>query len=212
MIKGDYLLHNYLADVNTVPPERVRTRPQLQLVGSVHIEAAAQHSLNEVLWIQHLSDFHYLRTGQRGFPHALSAYADLTQPKEELHRLFTEYSTQFSHVRGIRQILNFHPTRSEYQLVPSEYLSNPQWEYGLSLLASFNFHFELHVFATQLLLAYEVMINLCLLPPSLPPSTHNTQRTKREKKNSNNNVCFYYPYLSSLSLSLFVIYTSCNLV
>jgi predicted TIM-barrel fold metal-dependent hydrolase len=155
-IKGNYLVDDYLRDVAQIPPDRIHFSPRLQLVGSVHVEAAADHPLNEVLWIQHLSDTQHLRTGQRGFPQAIAAHAVLTLPEEELRCLFTEYTTCFSNVRGIRQILNFHPSNPHYQLVPNEYLTNPQWERGLSLLSKFNLHFELHIFATQIPFALQV--------------------------------------------------------
>jgi len=156
-IKRDYLLEDYLNDVAQIPTDHIHSPIRLKLVASVHIEAAAEHSLNEVLWIQHLSDTQRLRTGQAGFPQAIAASIDFTLPEDELRSLLTEYTTRFPNVRGVRQILNFHPTRPEFQLVPNEYLSNSQWRRGLSLLSHFNLHFELHVFATQIPLAIEIV-------------------------------------------------------
>ena len=61
-------------------------------------------------------------------------------------------------MRGIRQLLNYHPDKPQYCEVESDdYLTNQKWLEGLGLLAKYNLSFDLHCLPRQMATAYEVV-------------------------------------------------------
>lgn len=81
---------------------------------------------------------------------------------------------KYKNMRGIRQLLNYHPDKPEYCEADSDdYLTNPKWLEGLGLLTKYNLSFELHCLPRQMATAYEVVrkynnlqfiLNHCGLP------------------------------------------------
>ena len=58
---------------------------------------------------------------------------------------------QSNRMRGIRQILNYHPDNMIYSEAPHDnFLTDPQWLKGLALLEKYNLSFEMHVLPRQM--------------------------------------------------------------
>ena len=61
-------------------------------------------------------------------------------------------------MRGIRQLLNYHPDKPQYSEVDSDnYLTNPKWLEGLGLCGKHNLSFDLGILPRQMATAYEVV-------------------------------------------------------
>jgi predicted TIM-barrel fold metal-dependent hydrolase len=131
-IRRTYLLDDYLAD----------TRSQ-DLVKSVHIQAEIEPSraVDETVWLQGIADRH-------GFPHGIVAWAplhegDAAEPVLEAH-------ARHPNVRGIRQLLNWHPDPTKSQCARADYLTDPRWQAGYALLAKYGMSFDLQVYPIQM--------------------------------------------------------------
>jgi predicted TIM-barrel fold metal-dependent hydrolase len=92
-------------------------------------EIAREHTLDETVWLQQTAD-------QRGFPHAIVAYAPLQDPNVGN---VLEQHAHYQNVRGIRQILN--PDQCER----SDYLTDAQWQAGYAQLARFEMSFDAQI-------------------------------------------------------------------
>lgn len=77
------------------------------------------------------------------------AFANLMDDGEVLNNYLSSIS-KFSHLRGIRQLLNFHDTHEHLRDTPVRYAREPKWIENLSLLEKYGLHFEYHGFPTQL--------------------------------------------------------------
>lgn len=79
---------------------------------------------------------------------AVVAGADLSDVNvEEVYRKHC----QSKRVRGIRQLLNFHPTKPQYsEQVHDNFITDPQWQSGFALLEKYNLSFDLHILAGQM--------------------------------------------------------------
>src|SRR4051794_20275625 len=106
------------------------------LAKSVHVqgEIAREHTLDETTWLQETAD-------QRGFPHAIVAYAPLQDPNVAQ---VLEQHAQFRNVRGIRQILN--PDQCERP----DYLTDAQWQAGYAQLQRFGLSFDAQIDPEQM--------------------------------------------------------------
>ena len=107
----------------------------------MHVEAGANpaDSLKETRWLQSVAD-------ARGYPHALVAHAELNNPKVEA--LLAEHASQ-RNVRGIRQILNWHPD-SKKTYTPRDWLGDADWHKGFALLRKYNLSFDLQIYPGQM--------------------------------------------------------------
>jgi predicted TIM-barrel fold metal-dependent hydrolase len=128
-LRRSYLLKDYLADTQG-----------FNLVGCVHIENGAADPLWEADWIQGLHD-------SNGLPSVQVAKASLSDPAvlpllEQLAALPT--------VRGIRDILNWHPDPRYTHTARPDLLTDAAWLKGFSHLASLGLSFDLQVFPAQL--------------------------------------------------------------
>ena len=121
----------------------------IEVLHTVNVEANPADPVAEVRWLQSLS----LNTPNRGHPHGIVAYADLSKPDAPaaLDRL-AAYPT----VRGIRQILNIHPN-PHYNYVSTDYLSDPQWRANLARLTQYGWSFDLQIYPVQAAGAAEVI-------------------------------------------------------
>jgi predicted TIM-barrel fold metal-dependent hydrolase len=128
-LRRSYLLKDYLADTQG-----------FNLVGCVHIENGAADPLWEADWIQGLHD-------SKGLPSVQVAKASLSDPAvlpllEQLAALPT--------VRGVRDILNWHPDPRYTHTARPDLLTDAAWLKGFSHLASLGLSFDLQVFPAQL--------------------------------------------------------------
>jgi predicted TIM-barrel fold metal-dependent hydrolase len=133
-IAHDYLLEDYLRDV-TAHDSRLR------VTKIVHVEAGAHpaDALAETRWLQSLAD-------ARGFPQAIVAHAELQKPGAAA--LLTEHAAH-RNVRGIRQILNWHPEPAK-TYTPRDLLAEESWHRGFALLARHGFSFDLQIYPAQM--------------------------------------------------------------
>src|SRR5580658_9938884 len=117
-IAKTYLLDDYLRDASG------GSSGKLHVAKVVHVEAGANpaDSLKETRWLQGVAS-------TRGYPQALVAHAELNDPKVET--LLAEHASH-PNVRGIRQILNWHPDpRKTY--TPRDLLADAGWRKGFAL-------------------------------------------------------------------------------
>jgi predicted TIM-barrel fold metal-dependent hydrolase len=107
----------------------------------VHVEAGANpaDSLKETRWLQSIAD-------ARGYPQALVAHAELNSPNVEV--LLAEHASH-RNVRGIRQILNWHPDPKK-TYTPRDLLADPTWERGFALLRKYGLSFDLQIYPGQM--------------------------------------------------------------
>jgi predicted TIM-barrel fold metal-dependent hydrolase len=127
---GNQIARRYFVD------ELLADASAWQLLKSVHVqgEIGREHTLREPEWLQAMAD-------ERGFPHAIVAYAPLQDPGV---LSVLEHHARFANVRGIRQILN--PDQCER----ADYLTDTQWQAGYALLERFGMAFDLQADPEQL--------------------------------------------------------------
>ena len=112
-----------------------------RVAGAVHVEAGAgaDQALDEVRWLERLAE-------TDGLPTAIVAHADLADP--DLPALLAIYATH-PRVRGIRQIVNWHPTpdRSYTDQDPTRVSA---WQRGFASLAGTGLSFDLQCYPAQM--------------------------------------------------------------
>jgi len=133
-IARNYLLDDYLQDL-AANDSRVRVRKV------VHVEAGADPagSLAETRWLQGIADV-------RGFPQAIVAHAELEKPGAAA---LLEQHAAHANVRGIRQILNWHPDPGK-SYTPRDLLADESWQKGFALLARHGLSFDLQIYPAQM--------------------------------------------------------------
>ncbi len=133
-IAKTYLLEDYLRDAGGEGSKTHVTKV-------IHVEAGANpaDSLQETRWLQRVADTHE-------FPQALVAHAELNDANVEA--LLAEHASH-RNVRGIRQILNWHPDpRKTY--TSRDLLAHADWEMGFALLRKYNLSFDLQIYPGQM--------------------------------------------------------------
>lgn len=136
-IRRDYLFENFWADAKSQ-----------NLVKSVHLQAEHAHDdpVSETRWVQSVADIH-------GFPHGIVAYADLEAPNLETtlvaHR-------QFKNLRGIRQIVNYHPDPVKSFVDRPDLMRSAKWQEGYGLLRKYDLSFDLQLYYPQMEDAFQV--------------------------------------------------------
>lgn len=133
-IAQDYLVDDYLRDC-AAPGSGVRVGK------AVHVEAGAdpEDALAETRWLQGIAD-------ERGFPQAIVAHAELEKPGIEA--LLAGHAAH-RNVRGIRQILNWHPDpRKTY--TSRDLLTEESWHRGFARLARHGLSFDLQIYPGQM--------------------------------------------------------------
>ena len=111
------------------------------MVGAVHVDAGANpaQALDETRWLEAIAD-------ADGLPTAIVAFAPLDDPQVE--RLL-EAQAAHPRVRGIRQIVNWHPDpRRSYQ--PHDLTQSPAWQAGFARLARHGLSFDLQCYPGQM--------------------------------------------------------------
>lgn len=138
-IRRNYLFEDFWADAKNQ-----------NVVKSVHLQAehAYDDPVSETRWVQSVADKH-------GFPHGIVAYADLEKPDVEetlvAHR-------EFKNLRGIRQILNYHPdpVKTFLDRSRSELMRSAKWQEGYALLRKYDLSFDLQLYYPQMEDAFQV--------------------------------------------------------
>ena len=131
-IARNYLLDDYLADA---------AHSGVRIEKLVHIEAGAhpEDALAETRWLQALCE-------ARGFPQAIVAHAQLEKP--DVAALLEQHAAHAA-VRGIRQILNWHPDLLK-TYTPRNLLEDPAWRDGFACLARHGLSFDLQIYPAQM--------------------------------------------------------------
>ncbi len=131
-IARNYPLDDYLRDAaqGGVHPVKI-----------VHIEAGANpaDALAETRWLQDIAD-------TRGFPQAIVAHAGLDKP--DVAALLERHAAH-RNVRGIRQILNWHPDPLK-TYTPRDLLADEAWHAGFARLARHGLSFDLQIYPAQM--------------------------------------------------------------
>jgi predicted TIM-barrel fold metal-dependent hydrolase len=133
-LRRDYLIDDYRADAAELDALGAR------LVGSVHVENGAADPLWESRWIDAV-------VADNDIPSVQVVKADLTSAtvREQL----TEHAALAS-VRGVRDILNWHPDPVFSHRQRADLITDPGWRAGFVALREFGFSFDLQVFPAQL--------------------------------------------------------------
>jgi predicted TIM-barrel fold metal-dependent hydrolase len=116
----------------------------VEVLKVVHIDAGHDPAdpLAETRWLQSLAH----APGNRGIPHGIVAYADLSSP--DIGRLLAAH-VEHPNVRGIRQILNVHPDPL-YDYVGRHFVREPAWRKGFGLLREHGLSFDLQIYPAQM--------------------------------------------------------------
>ena len=134
-LRRSYSLDDYLADTRGY-----------ELIGSVHIENGALSPEDETRWIAAVA-------AERGLPSAHVAKVSLLDPDAAAQlRAHAEVGI----VRGIRDILNWHPDPVYTHRDRADIMTDPVWRANFASLAELGLSFDLQVFPSQLLEAAEL--------------------------------------------------------
>jgi len=133
-LRRDYLLDDYRADAAQLGALGAR------LAGSVHVENGAADPLWESSWIDAV-------IAANGLPSAQVVKVDLTAPTaaEQLAA-----HAALPSVRGVRDILNWHPDPLFTHRDRPDLITDPTWRSNFALLREFDLSFDLQVFPDQL--------------------------------------------------------------
>jgi predicted TIM-barrel fold metal-dependent hydrolase len=133
-LRRDYLLVDYLTDTCEL------AALDAQLVGSVHIENGAADPVRESVWIDQV-------ISANGIPTVQVVKVDLTSTtaRDEL-----AHHANLPSVRGVRDILNWHPNSLYTHRDRPDLMTDPAWLDGFAAIAEFRLSFDLQVFPAQL--------------------------------------------------------------
>ncbi|WP_456268727.1 amidohydrolase [Kushneria sp. AK178] len=136
-IRQSYRLDDFLKDA----------RAQ-NLVKSVHLDVGFDPSnpVGETRWLQSLAD-------ERGFPHGIVGYADLSDPHVEET---LDQHCDYANFRGIRQSLNYHEDPAKTYLDRPGVSTEASWRRGFSLLRDKNLSFDLQIYYPQMAELYQL--------------------------------------------------------
>jgi predicted TIM-barrel fold metal-dependent hydrolase len=131
-LQRSYLLEDYFKDVQDA-----------DVVKSVHIQACTrENAIAETQWLQDIAD----DPKSRGFPHAIVAWADLSDSRVEAS---LAAQRAFPNVRGIRQVLtrNCDPLLNQARI---DFLNDTVWLGNFGKLADYGLSFDLQLSTPQL--------------------------------------------------------------
>lgn len=134
-LRRSYSLDDYLADTRGY-----------SLVGSVHVENGALSPLEETRWIADVAS-------ERGLPSAHVAKVSLLDVDAPAQ---LRAHAEFGIVRGIRDILNWHPDPVYTHRDRGDIMADPLWRSHFAILGELGLSFDLQVFPSQLLEAAEL--------------------------------------------------------
>jgi predicted TIM-barrel fold metal-dependent hydrolase len=126
---------------NYLPANLRRDLGAVNLIKSVHIQHGwdPRDPVGETLWLEQQAD-------ETGLPSAIVAFADLADPTvgEVL-----EGHAAYPRVRGIRQILKWHPNPELSFASRPDLTDDQQWRRGYGLLKRFGMSFDAQLFPAQ---------------------------------------------------------------
>jgi len=129
-LNHDYLLDDLLADFG-----------DNKVIKTVHMQAHWHGDpVDETAWLQSIAD-------ERGYPHGITGYAPLADPKvaDMLDR-----HMKFANFRGVRDVQYFMPGEKVYQAVSRpDFCLSPEWRRGVQALADRDLICELQGFYSQ---------------------------------------------------------------
>jgi predicted TIM-barrel fold metal-dependent hydrolase len=137
-IMKSYLLKDYKEDSK-----------HWNIVKDVHLDALSADIQAETRWLQKMKD-------DTSFPTAIVAHADLEA--DNIEELLATYAKSKA-VRGIRQILNWHPNSKFSFVERNDLLTDPKWLQGFGLLEKYAFSFDLQLYPHQMQDAAKVARN-----------------------------------------------------
>jgi predicted TIM-barrel fold metal-dependent hydrolase len=120
----------------------------LEVIGTVHVEANPRDAVAEVAWLETLA----ADAGTR-HPTGIVAYADLTRPDA---MSLLEALARFPRVRGVRQIVNRHMD-PRFNYADRDYLIDAVWLDNLRHLARLQWSFDLQLYPEQVAVAAPVI-------------------------------------------------------
>jgi predicted TIM-barrel fold metal-dependent hydrolase len=127
----DYGIDDYLADA--------RSSGVIKSV-FVQVNVAPGKEVAEATWVQSVAD-------KNGFPHAITAFADLSSPDVAAT---LDCVLASSNTRAVRQQLHWHEN-PQYRFAPRpDVMNDPAWRRGLAEVRRRGLMFELQVFAEQM--------------------------------------------------------------
>lgn len=133
---------------NYLPPDYAKDMADVTLVASVHVQNGWNPSdpLGETRWLDSLAT-------DTGRPDAIVAYADLSDPAVD-----TLLAAHAAHprVRGIRQILNWHPDPRLRVAARPDLMRDPGWRSGFARIARYGLSFDLQIYWPQMDMAAEL--------------------------------------------------------
>lgn len=137
------LIGNYdVLKENFLPDDYIKMVEKHNIRKTVHIEVLAfpNNPVLETKWLQEQYEKHKI-------PNAIIAYADLSSSNVE--DILNAHSL-YKNMRGIRMPLNHHDTIDYLRFVEfSNYMQDPKWLYGFSLLEKYNLLFEAQLYPHQ---------------------------------------------------------------
>ena len=134
-----YLLPDYLADIEPYT-----------ITKSVYVQCNYDgYPPDETKWVQAIAD-----SDPRGFPHGIVSSCYLSAP--DAAKVLSAHM-KFPNFRGIRQMLDFHPTKKIGNASHDNYLTDPNWIENYSLLSAHNLTYDMQVLPHQFTRAYDVI-------------------------------------------------------
>ena len=132
-IAQDYLVQDYIAEMAA-----------LGVVRAVHVDAGWDYSdpVGETAWLQSVAD----DPTSQGFPHGIVARASLEGP--DIETVLDAHRTH-ANLRGIRQILNWHPDPEKTYIQTPDLMDAPAWRRGFAALAPRGLSFDLQCYPGQ---------------------------------------------------------------
>ena len=123
------------------------------IVKSVHVQAEHDEAdpVRETAWLQGVAE----AEGSGGFPHAIVAWADLSQPGVEE---ILEGHRAYANLRGLRQMLNYTPSSGAESVQVEDgnvlakhgnLLENDVFHRNFSLLRKYDLSFDMQIFPWQ---------------------------------------------------------------
>ena len=111
------------------------------VVGAVHVDAGADpaQALDETRWLEGIA-------AAEGLPNAIVAFAPLDDP-DVAAQLAAQAA--YPHVRGIRQIVNWHPDPAR-SYTPRDLTQDTGWQAGYALLGQHGLSFDLQCYPAQM--------------------------------------------------------------
>jgi predicted TIM-barrel fold metal-dependent hydrolase len=111
------------------------------VAGIVHVDAGAapDEALAETEWLER-------QAGATGLPTGIIAFADLADPAVDAH---LAAQAAHSRVRGIRQIVNWHP-QAHRTYTPRDLTVDEAWQHGFTCLARHGLSFDLQCYPCQM--------------------------------------------------------------